>query len=229
MIMYNVRKEGDKNHPLDGRYGVVTSEMYNGYPITIVDNHEEIENGRYTKKKSTCLLHLSEKVRQYDSLALHVDFLYLDFSHKAPTYRMFDYQLAEIPTTEAIATLQEVLYLVQPELESGAWMCRQGDDPEDDPNHYTGRYVLNDEEDYIIKKQKDKYWLYKGTEAGEESLIFEGKLNIDIYRKSVEYAKLKRTIVYGINRLLDERAEASFARYFQLDAELKELLKMEEK
>jgi hypothetical protein len=229
MIKYNLREDSYKSHPLDGHYGMMIAGEYINYPITIVDNHQEVENGKHTKKKSICLLHLNDKVRQYERLALHEDFLYFSFAHETPTYRMYDYTLAAISTEEAIATLQEILYLEQPELESRTMMGWRGTDLEDDPNRYTGRYVLNDEEEYFIQKQKDQYWLYKGPKVSEEFLFFEGKLNIDIYRKSVEYAKLKRTIVYGINRLLDEGSEGSITRYFQLGAELKELLKTEEK
>ena len=229
MIKYNVREDSHKSHPLDGHYGVMTAGPYINYPITIVDNHEEYENGKRTGKKSICLLHLSEKVRQYDRLALYEDYLYLSFAREKPTYRMYDYTLAAISIEEAIATLQEVLYFEQPELESRTLMGWRGNNLEDDPNRYTGRYVLNDEENYIIEKQKDKYWLYRGPKVSEEFLIFEGKLNFDIYHKSVEYSKLKRTIVHGINRLLDEGSEGSITRYFQLGAELKELLKTEEK
>ena len=228
MITYNVREESYKSHPLDGHYGVMTAGPYINYPLTIVDNHEEYENGKFTRKKSTCLLHLNENVRQYERLTLYEDFLYLSFAHETPTYRMFDYKLAEISIAEAIATLQEVLYFEQPELESRTLMGWRGNNLEDDPNRYTGRYVLNDEEDYTIVKQKDEYWIYKNV-FGKKEVIFEGKLNFEIYRKSVEYAKLKRTIVYGINRLLDEGSEGSITRYFQLGAELKELLKTEEK
>lgn len=230
MITYNVREESYKSHPLDGHYGVMISGPYINYPITIVDNHEESENGKHTGKKSACLLHLNEKVRQYKRLALYEDFLYLSFAREKPTYRMFDYKSAEISIAEAIATLQEVLYFEQPELESRTLMGWRGNNLEDDPNRYTGRYVLNDEEDYTIIKEKDQYWLYKiSFDRNRNELIFEGKLNFDIYRKSVEHAKLKRTIVHGINRLLDEGAEASLTRYLQLSAELKELLKTEKK
>lgn len=229
MITYNVREYSYKSHPLDGHYGEIIAGPYINYPITIVDNHDEVENSKRTGKKSICLLHLNERVRQYERLALHEDFLYFSFAREKPTYRMFDYKLAEISTEEAIVTLQEVLYFEQPELESRTLMGWTGNDLEDDPNRYTGYYVLNDEEDYTIVKQKGRYRLYKGTKASEEFQIFEGTLNFDIYRKSVEYSKLKRTIVHGINRLLDEGSEGSITRYFQLGAELKELLKTEEK
>mgnify|MGYP003392382009 FL=1 len=229
MIKYNVMEYKYKKHPLEGYYGVITAGPLLNYPITIVDNHDQVENGELTGKKATCLLHLNENVRQYKRLVYYEDFSYLSFVGETPTYRMFDYTLAAISTEEAIAALQEVLYFEQPELESRTFMGWRGNNLEDDPNRFTGSYVLNDEEEYVIKKQKDQYWLYKGTEDGEESLIFEGKLNFDIYRKSVEYAKLKQTIFDGLNRFLDEGAEGSITRYFQLGAELKELLKTEEK
>lgn len=230
MITYNVREESFKSHPLDGHYGTMIAGPYINYPITIVDNHEESENGKHTGKKSICLLHLNEKVRQYKRLALYEDFLYLSFAREKPTYRMFDYKLAEISKEEAITILQEVLYFEQPELESRTLMGWRGNNLEDDPNRYTGRYVLNDEEDCTIIKEKDRYWLYKMSfDRNRNELIYEGTLNFDIYRKSVEYAKLKRTIVHGINRLLDEGSEGSITRYFQLGAELKELLKTEKK
>lgn len=230
MIPYNLREDSHKSHPLDGRYGVMTAGPYINYPVTVVDNHEEVENGKHTGKKSICLLHLNENVRQYKRLALYEDFLYLSFAREKPTYRMFDYKSTEISIAEAITTLQEVLYFEQPELASRTLMGWRGNNLEDDPNRYTGYYVLNDEEDYTIIKEKDQYWLYKiSFDRNRNELIYEGALNFDIYRKSVEYAKLKRTIVHGINRLLDEGAEASLTRYLQLSAELKELLKTEKK
>ena len=44
--------------------------MKDGYPITIVDNSEEVVDGMYTKIPSVCLVHLNKDVRYYEDTTI---------------------------------------------------------------------------------------------------------------------------------------------------------------
>ena len=55
MIPYNLKEDSHKSHPLDGHYGVMIAGPYINYPITIVDNHEEVRKRQAHRKE----IHLS--------------------------------------------------------------------------------------------------------------------------------------------------------------------------
>jgi hypothetical protein len=220
MIKYNLKEDRLKNHPMDGKYGViVTNTIYAGYPLTIVDNSKEIEGGKYTDKSVLCLLHLSENVRQYTSLKLYDEFLYLSFAFSIPTYRMYAYEPQLLSTQEIIAHLKTVLYELQPTLQSKSMVgYTSKDNPDYDPNYYEGYYVLNDEEEYTILRYQKVYKFFKGNKtfyphwAITDDLIFEGELNFDVFRLAKEVRNLRRQIITFTNQILDEE-ENTIAKY----------------
>lgn len=106
MIKYNVKLDECRNHHMDGKYGVLIGNVgYAGYPVTIVDNSREVENGKYTRIPSLCLIHLNERVREYESLRIGDDFLYLGFYPKEPKYKMYDYKYEELSIEQIIKDL----------------------------------------------------------------------------------------------------------------------------
>lgn len=228
MIPFNLKKDdGDKNHPMDNRYGVITgNNLYSNYPVTIVDNHEEVVDGKYTRKPALCLIHLSEDVRQYMSLRLFDEFLYLSFHYQTPTYRMFDYKLVELTKEEIISTLKNVLYQLQPSLQTRSCIGTTSKRLEDDPNYYEGTFVLNDEEQYTILKCKKQYKLFKGTKhfypdwEKEKDLLYSGEINFAVYAIALEVNRLRRIIVTDTNKFLDEEDIHLITDYKELKKEL---------
>ncbi len=211
MIKYNLKEERYKNHPLDDKYGTITANsIYSGYPVTLVDNHNEVVGGKYTHNPALCLLHLSEDVRQYTRLKLFDDFLYLSFAFSTPTYRMHNYNYEVLEDGSIINILKNVFYFVQPKLQSHSLVGSSSKELEDDPNYYEGNYVLNDEEEYTILKCRDTYKFYRGKKSyypdwkKDDDLIFEDKINFEVYKQSLETAKVKWQIVVNTNQMLDE-------------------------
>lgn len=232
MIQYNLKQDKWKNHPMDGKYGViVTNSRYANYPVTIVDNSQEVVNGRYTGIHSLCLLHLSENVRQYIHLKVFDEMLYQSFSFVTPTYRMHEYPKTELSTDEIIAVLKQVFYLEQPSLQSRSCVGSSSKRLEDDPNYYEGHYVLNDEEEYTILKIKGSYKFFKGRKTyypnwkDSEDLIFEGEINFDIYKLALEVDQLRRDIVVHTNNILDDDDNDKISEYKTKLKDLKILLK----
>lgn len=227
MIEYNIRESNWKSHPKNGLHGIIIHGAFINYPVSIVDNHQEIEDGEYTHYPAVCLLHLNENVRQYKRLHVFKDFNYVDYASQTPTYRMYDYAQSDVSTEQAIEILQQVLYHDQPELEERpgyGWNAVKG---ESNTNYCSGRYVLNNEEEYLIQKHKERYWIYAGRQSNDKALLFEGPLNKDLYRLSMEVAQLRRKILNTINLSLDQDEEDFIATYHQLHAQLKERLKTE--
>ncbi|MFV1457352.1 hypothetical protein VJ282_32680, partial [Bacillus mycoides] len=119
MIPFNLKVEKYKNHPMDNKFGmIITNTQYANYPVTIVDNSEEVVDGKYTDKPALCLIHLSENVRTYTRLKLFDEFLYVSFSWKKPTYRMYDYKKEELSNEEVIEILKNVVYELHPKLQT---------------------------------------------------------------------------------------------------------------
>lgn len=221
MIKYNLKHDEYKNHPMDGKYGViVANNLYANYPLTIVDNHTEVVNGRYTKDPALCLLHLAEDVRQYMHLRVFDEFLYLGFSFKPPTYRMFPYKKEELTKEQIIKTLKRVFYQHQPSLQRKSLVGSRSNRLEDDPNYYEGHYVLNDEEEYTILKCRTTYRFYKGVKSyyphwksDEETPIFEGEIDFELYSAALELERTRVEIVTKTNQILDEDNTDSIASY----------------
>lgn len=236
MIPFNLKEEKHKNHPLDGKYGmVVTNTPYAKYPVTIVDNSQETEKGRYTGKPALCLLHLSEDVRTYTNLKLFDEFLYVSFAFSKPTYRMYDYAYEELSDEKIIQILRHHFYAVQPMLQGRSLVGSSSKRIEDDPNYYEGYYVLNDEQDYTILKCGTKYKFYRGTKkyypnwSKDEDLIYEGNINFDVYKIALEVQRLRSYIVTNTNYLLDTEDDDSIAQYKELKCQLKEMMEQESK
>jgi hypothetical protein len=231
-IKYNLRKDEHKNHPMDNKYGVIIiNTPLAGYPVTIVDNHREVEYGKYTHIPTLCLLHLTEDVRYYLELRIFDEFLYLGFSFGAPTYKMYPYELKELSDTEVIRILKKVFYEAQPNLQCRSLVGSSSDLLKDDPNYYEGSYVLNDEQEYTILKCKDKYKFFRGMKhyyphwGKEEELIYEGDIDFELYELAIEVCKLRASIVTETNKLLDDESNNSIERYYSLKSKLKEALK----
>jgi hypothetical protein len=220
MINYNLKVDSMKNHPMDDKYGlIIKNSVYAGYPVTIVDNSEEIANGSYTHKPALCLLHLSERVRRYMSLKLFDEFLYIGFVFKTPTYRMYPYEYVTLTNEEIIKQLKQVLYFLQPTLHSRSLVGTSSKRLEDDPNYYEGYFVLNNEEEYTILKHRTTYKLYRGKKTYyphwniANDLLFKGELDFDIYTLSVEAERLRLYIVSCTNEILDDESNDAIARY----------------
>lgn len=234
MIPFNLKEGKHKDHPKAGRYGVIQNAgMYKGFPVTIVDNTELSKDGYSTDKPALVLIHLAEGVRVYSRKKLYDEFLYLTF-HKAlpePTYRMFDYTIRVLSKEEIIETLKRVVYDVEPHLQTQTMSGWGSGLLKDDPNRYTGTYVLNDEEEYTIRKYNNSIKFFKETgyyspaSSKEEELLYEEELNFDVYEKAVEVYKLRRSIVLYTNELLDAGDGGKIQAYYQARAELDEKLK----
>lgn len=229
MIPYNLREDKYKNHPKDGRYGVIQiAGAYTGYPVTIIDNNEEVKDNKSTRIPALVLIHLAEGVRQYSRLRLYDEFLYLGFSGKEPTYRMYDYTKKEMTQDEIIQTLKKVFYDIQPQLQSRTMMGWTSGELEDDPNRYNGSFILNNEEEYKIKKCGKTVYFYKGTafdSPSEEDLLWKEEINFDIYKQAIKVSELRRSIVTFTNHMLDDTDNNKIEQYYQARKELDEKLK----
>jgi hypothetical protein len=232
MIPYNLKEDKYKNHPKDGLYGVILKAgAYTGYPVTIVDNSEEVKDNKSTRLPALVLIHLSEGVRQYSRMRLYDEFLYLGFSGKEPTYRMYDYTKKEMTQDEIIQTLKKVFYDIQPQLQSRTMMGWTSGELEDDPNRYNGSFILNNEEEYKIKKCGKTVYFYKGTafdspsEGEEEVLLCKEEINFDIYKQAIEVSKLRGSIVMYTNHMLDDTGNNKIEQYYQARKELDKKLK----
>lgn len=233
MIKYNLRKN-DFDNPMENKYGVITGNVaYARYPLTIVDNSKEEKDGMYTHIPALCLIHISERIRRYEHLRLFNEFLHLDFTFSTPTYKMYDYKYEELSEEQIIKDLKSVLYYFEPNLQSHSLVGCSSNEIEDDINYYEGSYVLNDEEEYTILKYKDEYKFYKGKKCyypnweREEDLIYSGKIDFDIYKKSIYLLDLRRQIVMFTNELLDEHDIVErITEYQTCKTELEEILEL---
>lgn len=204
MIQFNLKEEF-KNHPDDYKLGtVISGGIYTGYPLTIVDNKTDERN-------ILTLLHMSQSVRRYIQLSLYRDMLYLPGgSNDNDTYRKFNYDKVELSQAEALEVLREVFYKLEPKLQSRSAVGTSLKGIENDPNYYSGSYVLNDEETYTILKCRDTVKFFKGEKSyypdfeKEEDLIGVETIDFDLYSLSLEYAECKRKVLSFTNRMLDE-------------------------
>lgn len=226
MIQFNLKEEKYKNHPDDGKLGIVTTggiysggAIYSGYPLTIVDNKTD-------ERSIQTLLHMSPSVRRYLRLNLYDDMLYLPGGSK-DTYRKFNYDKVEVSQAEALEVLREVFYKLEPNLQSRSLVGTTLKGIENDPNYYSGSYVLNDEETYTILKCGDTVKFFKGEKSyypdfkKEEDLIGVETIDFDLYALSLEYAECKRKLLGFTNRLLDEdRLVETAVRLKELEKEL---------
>ncbi|MBX9158609.1 hypothetical protein [Bacillus cereus] len=231
MIPFNLKVEKYKNHPMDNKFGmIITNTQYANYPVTIVDNSDEVEDGKYTRKPALCLLHLSENVRTYTRLKLFSELLYVSFAWKEPTYRMYEYKKEELSNEKVIAILHGVLYGLQPRLQTRSLVGWKSEKLEDDPNYYVGYYVLNDEEEYTVFKCGKKYGFVKGRYdyskllETSDNCLYVGEIDFELYALAVEVHERRGRIVTQTNQMLDEGKEDSILEYRDLNKKLEGLL-----
>ena len=201
MIDYNLRSEY-KNHPLDKKWArLVKSSIYGNHLCTVVDNQNEIVNGKYTHESAVLLLHMSPEVRQFVRAKLFEEFLYVSVWEDSdiPKYTNWDYERRTLSESEIIENLESVLYDLEPMLQEHTLLGYSGNDLFDNPNRYAGSYVLNDEEEYTIIRRIKDITFYKGDEV-----IYKGKIDEDRFRKAVEKYWLKWEICVCADRLLSE-------------------------
>ena len=234
MIPFKLQQRDHKNHPKEGLYGVIQNGgMYSGYPLTIVDDSEQVVDGYYTDKPSLVLIHLAEGIRTYDRKKVGEEFGYLGFWNpkQEPTYRMFDYTKRELTKEEIIETLKRIVYDVEPQLHTRTCVGWRSRLLQDDPNRYTGSYLLNNEEEYKIEKCRNTIKFYKSmcyhsVTAGEKhELLYEGELNFEVYEKAVEVYNLRRKLIIYTNELLDSGLGEKVQAYEKARKELDEKLK----
>lgn len=202
MINYNLRKYGYKNHPLEYKWGfLLQNNMYANHLCTVVDNHNEIINGKYTHEPVSLLLHMSPDVRKYVSAKLFDEFLYVMiwYDSDVPTYTNWGYKYQEFSEPQVIKNLETVLYDLEPMLQEHTLLGYKGNDLFDDPNHYSGRYVLNDEEEYTISRKIKDISFSKNNKT-----FYKEKVDEDRFRKAVERYNLKKEICWNTDKLLNE-------------------------
>ena len=103
MINYNLREQEYKNHPLEYKWGfLIGSPIYQNHLCTVVDNHNEVINGRYTHETAKLLLHMSPNVRKYVEAKLFDEFLYVSVwnDKNIPTYTNWEYTYKELTQEE---------------------------------------------------------------------------------------------------------------------------------
>lgn len=202
MIKFNLKEEWYKNHPLEKKWGyLLQSSIYGNHLCTVVDNHNEIINGKYTHEPAILLLHMSSRVRKYVNAKLFDEFLYVSIwdDKDIPIYTNWEYKYQELSESQIIENLESVLYDLEPMLQSHTLVGCRGNDLFDDPNDYWGEYVLNDEEEYTIsRKIKDVSFSKDGK------VFYDGKIDEDRFRKAVEKYQLKREICCNVDKLLNE-------------------------
>lgn len=235
MIKYNLVEQKYKNHPDDYKYGImVGGSLYDGYTVTIVDNSKESKDGYVTEEPTVCLLHLSDRVRQYEMLRVNRDFSYISYPFGEVSNGVSDYNKVELSKLDVIRDLSSILYKIQPRLQEITLMgYDNGDSIEGDINHYQGTYVLNDENEYSIIKHKNNYRFYKGRKTFSnghdlEGLIYEGEMDYSMYVLAIELAKLKYHIVINANKMLENEEDNSVEEYRILVKELDEKLRRNE-
>ena len=204
MIKYDLKEEKYKNHELDCKWAkLLTSPIYRNNLCTVVDNHREVINGRYTGEQSTLLLHLTPNIRRYVTGAIFKDFLYVGiYNDKCiPTYTNWEYAYREISTEEATSTLFEILYDVEPLLHSRTLAGGSKDEILDERNTYNGEYILNDEEIYRITRRGEKIRFYKLVDDSPVE-IYNGELDIDKFKQAVNKYWVKSDICSNVDKWL---------------------------
>lgn len=194
MISFHLKDNPYKNHPLDEKWGrLLHNDIYKNHLCTVIDNQNE--------ERVLLLLHLSPNVRKYVYARLYRDFLYVGIWHDAhiPTYTNWEYTYQALGESEIIRDLESVLYELEPTLQTHTLVGYQGDDLFDDPNTYTGTYVLNDEKEYTIERV--------GTSISfcrDNNVIYEGALDVNRFRKAISKYNLRLEICSNIDKLLSQ-------------------------
>lgn len=217
MINYNLRTDRhySTNHPLDCKWAELSSGPWMNHLCTVVDNHNEVVDGRYTQLPSKLLLHMSPRVRCYVHGSVFRDFYYVGIFKDAdiPTFTNWDYKFEELSDVQIISDLKTVLYDLEPLLRSKTLVGFSGQSIWDDPNHFYGDYVLNDENSYHIHRKRDNVTFTR--DDGTEICTF--KLNKDLFEKAVDLDKRRKYIVLNADKLLCEGTLAEYVSSYDSD------------
>lgn len=198
-----------------------------GQIITIINNMNEIENNQYTREMADALYHISENIRTRTRVRLFEDFRYIYFSKKNEIDNLFDYKKQELSEEEIVSQLLHVLYVDRPMLEERTMVGTSKKGIENDPNRYTGHYILNNEKEYCIEKQ------YNNIEIIEmhtdKPFKCEKKMNWDVYQKSLELQKLSLEITSNPKTVLNPKKKneilLNIEKYHETRKEIEEYLK----
>lgn len=202
MIEYNLRKDNMSNHPLDYKWATLNSGPWMNHLCTVVDNHDEVENGRYTRKPSKLLLHMSPRIRCYTQGCVFQDFYYVGIRNDGdiPTFSNWGYTYEKLSEVQIIQDLKTVLYDLEPLLCSQTLLGHKGHPIWDNPNHFYGDYMLNDENIYHIHRKYDDVTFC--SKDGDE--ICKIKLNKGLFEEAVNLYKRRLHISRNTDRLLTE-------------------------
>ena len=156
---------------------------------------------------------MSEDVRmKMNHLRVYDDFLYKGPFSKGDTYRMFPYTPEELSKEKIIQILKNVLYYYQPKLQEGTLAGTSSKELKDDPNIYTGRYVLNNGKEYCIVKHGSSFKLFESKENefigwNTEDAFHQEEIDFSMYELSIKHWDLKRKLVNFTNVWLDTNRE----------------------
>lgn len=218
MIKYNLRKESHRNAEVQNVWArLFTSTLYRNNLCTVVDNHSEVENHRYTDKPALLLIHLTPQVRKYEYAKLFDEFLYVGVYpwETQPTYTNWPYTYEEISLEQASLTLFDILYNVEPYLKTATLAGGSRDELLDECNTYTGYYVLNDEEDYKIERNGLNVIFYKMAED-KPIEIYKGQLDETRFKKALLKFRAKQEICQKVDMLLANGELGKKVKEFEL-------------
>lgn len=217
MIDYNLREDRGCgiNHPLDCKWATLTSGPWMNHLCTVVDNHNEVVDGRYTQLPSKLLLHMSPRVRCYVTRSVFKDFYYVGVLNDKyiPTFTNWDYKFEELSDAQIIKDLKTVLYNLEPSLSSKTLLGFKGHSIWDDPNDFWGEYVLNDENSYLIHRKRDNITFSRMD--GREICSF--KLNKDLFEKALDLDTRRKYILDNADKLLCEGTLAEYVSSYDSD------------
>lgn len=214
MLTYDLHN--DSVFSEDGKcYGVLT----NGQQLTVVRNRDELENGIYTRKMSDVLRHLTPFVRAPFRARVFEDFNYVKLQHDEESTSRSIYTLESLTEQEILTNLLHVVYIDEPELQEHTLLDSKKLGIENNPNTYTGDYVLNNERTYRIEKQLDNIRINELFR--ENGFCYVGKVDFALYKKSLELDRLGRDLVRHPMRLLSEPdASSRLVNYHVLKREV---------
>lgn len=185
------------------RLGVMTYwPHYKNHVCTVVDNSQEVIDGKYTKIPSELLLHLSPRVRRKVDGRIFEDFLYIGehtSKEELKQYNFyFEYEYEELSKEQIIKDLYSVIYDVEPMLVESTLMGYSGHHIWDNPNWNSGKYVLNNNEEYLITRKKDVVKFYHNDE-----LIHEGVIDHELFEIIYDRCECRRKICGWYDKMLE--------------------------
>lgn len=217
MIEYNLYEDDwrSMNHPLDHKWATLNSGPWMNHLCTVVDNHREVVDGKYTQLPSKLLLHMSPRVRCYVIGCVFKDFYYVGIlrDKDIPTFTNWEYKVEELSDDQIIKDLKTVLYILEPSLSSKTLVAFRGHPIWDDPNDFFGEYVLNDENSYLIHRKRDNVTFSRMD--GKEICSF--KLDKDLFEKALDLDKRRKYILSNSDKLLCEGTLAEYVSLYDRD------------